>query len=71
MAGERRKYTRDCKEAAVAMAEREGQTVGQAARDLGINASMLARRRSEMRGARDGEPVRLRKRVAEPEDAAG
>ncbi|GHU82608.1 hypothetical protein FACS189468_6990 [Spirochaetia bacterium] len=51
MAVERRKYTRDYKEAAVAMAEREDKTVGQVARELGINASMLARWRSEMREA--------------------
>ncbi|GHT97512.1 transposase [Spirochaetia bacterium] len=84
MAVERRKYTRDYKEAAVAMAEREDKTVGQVARELGINASMLARWRSEMCGAqeseikvfpgngnpRDEELVRLRKRVAELEDAA-
>jgi transposase len=83
MAEERRKYTRDYKEAAVAMAEREDKTVGQAARELGINASMLARWRTEMRGAqgpgitvfpgngkaRDEELVRLRKRVAELEEA--
>jgi transposase len=82
MAVERRKYTRDYKEAAVAMAEREDKTVGQVARELGINASMLARWRSEMRGAReadikvfpgngnprDEELVRLRKRVAELEN---
>ena len=82
MAGERRKYSRDYKEAAVAMAEREDKTVGQAARELGINASMLARWRSEMRGAqeseinvfpgngnpRDEELNRLRKRVTELED---
>jgi transposase-like protein len=43
MAVERRKYTRDCKEAAAAMAEREDKTVRQAARELGINASMPAR----------------------------
>jgi transposase len=84
MAAERRKYTRDYKEAAVAMAEREDKTVEQAARELGINASMLARWRSEMRRAqepeikvfpgngnpRDEELVRLRKRVAELEEAA-
>ncbi|GHT99195.1 hypothetical protein FACS1894142_6500 [Spirochaetia bacterium] len=55
MAVERRKYTRDYKEAAVAMAEREDKTVGQVARELGINASMLARWRSEMRGAQESE----------------
>jgi transposase-like protein len=32
MALERRKYTNDCKEAMVAMAERADKTVGQAAR---------------------------------------
>jgi transposase len=83
MARERRKYTRDYKEAAVAMAEREDRTVGQVARELGINVSMLARWRTEMRvareseitvfpgngKARDEEMVRLRKRVAELEDA--
>jgi transposase-like protein len=37
------------------MAEREDKTVGQAARELGINASMLARRRSEMREGQEGE----------------
>ena len=83
MAAERRKYTRDYKEAAVAMAEREDKTVGQVARELGINASMLARWRSETRRAqepeikvfpgngnpRDEELVRLRKRVTELEEA--
>ena len=82
MAVERRKYTRDYKEAAVAMAEREDKTVGQVARELGINASMQARWHSEMReaaegeikafpgngNARDEELVRLRKRVAELEE---
>jgi transposase len=65
------------------MAEREDKTVGQVARELGRNASMLARWRSETRRAqeseikvfpgngnpRDEEPVRLRKRVAELEEA--
>jgi transposase len=83
MARERRKYTRDYKEAAVAMTEWEDKTVGQAARELGISAGMLARWRSEMRGGqeseikvfpgngnpRDEEMVRLRKRVAELEEA--
>ncbi|GHT55448.1 hypothetical protein FACS1894109_02040 [Spirochaetia bacterium] len=55
MAVERRKYTRDYKEAAVAMAEREDKTVGQVAGELGINASMLARWRSEMREAAEGD----------------
>jgi transposase len=64
------------------MVEREDKTVGQIARELGINASMLARWRSEMREAqqgevkafpgngkaRDEELVRLRKRVAEFEE---
>jgi transposase-like protein len=50
MAEARWKYTRDYKEAAVAMAERKDKTVGQTARELlGINASMLARWRSELR----------------------
>jgi transposase len=79
MADERRKYTKDYKEAAVAMAEREDKTVRQAARELGINASILTRGRSELWEAREGETrafpgngnprdeelVRLRKRVAE------
>jgi transposase len=82
MAGERRKYTKDYKEAAAAMAEREDKTVRQAARELGINASMLARWRLESRKAREGEIrafpgngnprdeelVRLRKRVTELEE---
>jgi transposase len=81
MAVTRRKYTKDYKEAAVAMADRVDKTVGQTARELGINAGMLARRRSELREApegkvkvfpgngnpRDEELVRLRKRVAELE----
>jgi transposase len=83
MAVARRKYTKDYKEAAVAMAGRADKTVRQAARELGINASMLARWRSELRAAqtgevkvfpgngnpRDEELVRLRKRVAELEEA--
>jgi transposase len=84
MAGERRKYPRDYKEAAAAMAEREEKTVGQVARELGINVSMLERWRSETRRAqepeikvfpgngnpRDEELVRLRNRVTELEEAA-
>jgi transposase len=64
------------------MTEREDKTVGQVARELGINASMLARWRSETREAQEGEVtafpgngnprdeelVRLRKRVAELEE---
>jgi transposase len=64
------------------MAERADKTVSQAARELGIHASMLARWRSELREAqkgetrafpgngnpRDEELVRLRKRVAELEE---
>jgi transposase-like protein len=83
MAGARRKYTRDYKEAAVAMAEREDKTVGQIARELGINAGMLARWRSEMREAQEGavkafpgngnprdeELVRLRKENADLREA--
>jgi transposase len=82
MAEERRKYTRDYKEAAVAMAEWEDKTVRQAAGELGINASMPARWRSEPREAREGEVkvfpgngnrrdeelVRLRERVVELEE---
>jgi transposase len=82
MAVTRRKYSRDYKEAAVAMADRADKTVGQAARELGINAGMLARWRSELQEApegkvkvfpgngnpRDEELTRLRKRVAELEE---
>jgi hypothetical protein len=49
MAEERRKYTKDYKEAAVAMAERADKTISHAARELGIHASMLTRWRSELR----------------------
>ncbi|MDR2602675.1 MAG: transposase [Spirochaetaceae bacterium] len=80
MAVERRKY--DYKETAVAMAERVDKTVTQAARELGVNASMLARWRAELRKAEGGEVkafpgngnpqdeelVRLRKRVVELEE---
>jgi transposase len=83
MAIVRRKYTKDYKEAAAALAEREDKTVSQVARELGINASMLVRWRAELREAqeeevkafpgngnpRDEEVVRLRKRVAELEEA--
>jgi transposase-like protein len=55
MALTRRKYTNDYKEAAEAMADRADKTVGQAARELGINASMPVRWRSEMREAPEGE----------------
>jgi transposase-like protein len=51
MAAERRKYTKEYKESAAAMTERDDKTVGQAARELGIDASMPARWRTE---ARDG-----------------
>jgi transposase len=82
MAVTRRKYTKDYKEAAVAMADRADKTVGQAARELGVNASMLARWRSEIRevpegearvfpgngNPRDEELFRLRKRIAELEE---
>jgi transposase len=81
MAVTRRKYSRDYKEAA-AMAGRADKTVGQVARELGINAGMPARWRSELREApegevkvfpgkgnsRDEELTRLRKRVAELEE---
>jgi transposase len=80
MALKRRKYTKDYKEAAVALTEREDKTTGQVACELGINPAMLARWRSELRRAQEGdhrvfpgngnprdeELVRLRKRVAEP-----
>ncbi|MDR1306632.1 MAG: transposase [Treponema sp.] len=82
MAVKRRKYTKDYKEAAVAMAGRADRTVGQAARELGINAGMLARWQSELRESQEGkvkvfpgngnprdeELVQLRKRVAELEE---
>jgi transposase-like protein len=55
MAVTRRKYTKDYKEAAVAMAGPADKTIGQAAWELGINAGMLARWRSEMREAPEGE----------------
>ncbi|MDR1877422.1 MAG: transposase [Flavobacteriaceae bacterium] len=48
MAVERQKYTRDYKEAAVAMAEQENKTIGQVAGELGISTSMLARWRSSL-----------------------
>jgi transposase-like protein len=54
MAVTRRKYTKDYKEVA-AMADRADKTVGQAARELGINAGMLARWRSELREAEERE----------------
>jgi transposase-like protein len=55
MAKERRKYTKEYKESAVAMTERDDRTVGQAAGELGIDASMLGRWRTEARKARDGK----------------
>jgi transposase-like protein len=54
MVKERRKYTKEYKEAALAMTERDDKTVSQAAMELGIDASMLARWRTEARKARDG-----------------
>jgi transposase-like protein len=82
MAGVRRKYSRDYKEAAVAMAGRADKTVGQVAQELGINANMLVRWRAEQRegqegtakafpgngNPRDEELARLRKRVVELEE---
>jgi transposase len=82
MAGARRKYTRDYKEAAVALAGQADKTVGQVAQELGINVNMLVRWRAELRegqegtakafpgkgNPRDEELVRLRKRVSELEE---
>jgi transposase-like protein len=55
MAKERRKYTKEYKESAAAMTERDDKTVGQAAREPGIDARMPARWRAEARKARDGK----------------
>jgi transposase-like protein len=54
MAVVRRKYTKDYKEAAVVMAEPADKTVGQVAQELGVNASMPTRWRSDMREAQRG-----------------
>jgi transposase-like protein len=54
MAIVRRKYTKDYKEAAAALAEREDKTVSQVARELGINTSILARWLAELREAQGG-----------------
>jgi transposase-like protein len=51
MAKERRKYTKEYKESAVAMTERDDRTVSQVAGELGIDASMPARWRTEARNA--------------------
>jgi transposase-like protein len=40
MAKERRKYTKEYKESAAAMRERDDKTVGQAAREPGIDAGL-------------------------------
>jgi transposase len=81
MAKERRKYTKEYKESAGAMTERDDRTVGQAAREPGIDAGLRRGGRTEARKARDGtvkafpgkgnprdgELVRTRKRIAELE----
>ena len=71
----RRVYTKEFKAEAVALAEKREKPIGQAAKDLGINESMLGRWMSEARAAagtgtpafpgrgrsRDEELARLRK----------
>jgi transposase-like protein len=55
MAKERRKYTKEYKESASAMTERDDKTVSQAARELGIDARMPAGLAAAERKARDGK----------------
>jgi transposase-like protein len=79
----RQKYSKEYKEAAVALSKREDKTVEQVARELGIRGDMLRHWRqeageAEQRGLpafpgqgnpRDEELARLRKRVADLEEA--
>ena len=69
----RRKYTREFKEDAVKLITEQGYQVAEAARNLGVNASVLGRWKREVEGAEgevsgNGDPkavqaelVRLRK----------
>ena len=73
----RRVYTKEFKAEAVALAEKREKPIGQVAKDLGINESMLGRWMTEARQAagagitafpgrgkpRDAELARLRKEV--------
>jgi transposase len=73
----RRVYTKEFKSEAVALAEKREKPIGQIAKDLGLNESMLGRWMAEARQAtgtglaafpgrgrpRDEELVRLRKEV--------
>jgi transposase len=79
----REKYTKEYKEAAVVLSKGEDKTIEQVARELGVRGDMLRHWRQEAREAeqsglqafpgqgnpRDGELARLRKRVADLEEA--
>jgi transposase-like protein len=50
----RRKYSKDYKEAAIALSEQEGKTVEEAARELGIRGDVLRHWRQKARKAEQG-----------------
>jgi transposase len=79
----RKKYSKEYKEAAVALSEQEGRTVEEVARELGIRGDVLRHWRQEAReaeqkglrafpgqgNARDVELARLRKENADLREA--
>ena len=54
MKKKRKQYTKEFKEAAVKLVTEQGYQISEAARNLGVNANLLGRWKSEMSEGQDG-----------------